>query len=122
MTVEIMWQETDSTQIDIVENFAKPALQAIQDEYGVNFTWVSSVDSSIQQLAATGTLSDIFFGTVTQELRESNVVMDIAPILTADSYLEDTYTTPGFFYFKDQIWSLSTGARSFYNGMFCWGE
>jgi len=80
MTVEIMWQETDSTQIDIVENFAKPALQAIQDEYGVNFTWVSSVDSSIQQLAATGTLSDIFFGTVTQELRKSNVVMDTAPM------------------------------------------
>jgi len=84
MTVEIMWAETDSTQIDIVENFAKPALQAIQDEYGVNFTWVSSVEgsmnpnSTIQQMAATGTLSDIFFGTVTQELHESNVVMDTA--------------------------------------------
>ena len=79
MTVWIMWQKSDATRIDIAENFAMPALRAIQDEYGVNITWVSSVDSSIQQPAATGTLPDIFFGTCTQELRESNVIMDIAP-------------------------------------------
>ena len=114
---EIMWQETDDTQIQIVKEYAMPALQEISDEYGINFTWVGNVDQSYTTLAATGELSDVWFGNVTLDMIQSDIMLNLTPYLTVDSYLEDTYATPGFFFFNGNIWSLSTGVDSFYNGV-----
>ncbi len=114
--VAIHWQESDSTQIDIVENFAMPAVQAIADEYGFTVEWSGLGEASITQLAATGSLPDIWFGSVTLEMIESDVMLDLAPYLTADTYLEDNYLSPDFYYFNGNIWSLSTGVDAFYNG------
>ncbi len=114
---EIMWQESDDTQIQIVKEYAMPALQEIADEYGINFTWVGNVDQSYTTLAATGELADVWFGNVTMEMIQSDIMLDLTPYLTVDSYLEDTFTTPSFYYFNGVIWALSTGVDSFYNGV-----
>ena len=114
---EIMWQESDDTQIQIVKEYAMPALQEIADEYGINITWVGNVDSDYTTLAATGELADVWFGNVTLEMIQSDVMLDLTPYLTVDSYLEDNFTTPSFYYFNGKIWSVSTGVDSFYNGV-----
>ena len=114
---EIMWQESDDTQISIVKEYAMPALQEIADEYGINFTWVGNVDQSYTTLAATGELADVWFGNVTMEMIQSDIMLDLTPYLTVDSYLEDTFTTPSFYYYNGVIWALSTGVDSFYNGV-----
>ncbi len=114
---QIMWQESDSTQIEIVKDYAMPAIQEIADEYGINFEWVGNVDSSYTTLAATGELADVWFGNVTLEMIQADIMLDLTPYLTVDSYMEDTFTTPSFYYFNGVIWSLSTGVDSFYNGV-----
>lgn len=58
--VTIQWPETDSTQVDVIENYIQPALtEAFPD---VEFEYVgTTADSPLKTQSASDDLPDIFF-------------------------------------------------------------
>ena len=59
-TISILWPETDSTQVDVMENYIQPALE--KEFQDIEFEYIPmTADSPVKTMSASGDLPEIFF-------------------------------------------------------------
>ena len=95
-TISILWPETDSTQVDVMENYIQPALKEKYPD--IEFEYTSTTDntnSPIKTMSASGDLPDIYFtgGADMDAVLGAEDALDVAPYLE-DGWLEENYTDP----------------------------
>ena len=115
--IDIMWQDSDGTQRDIVQNYAMRYVAEATAPYGIRVNWIpNSGNTDYVTLSATGELGDIWFGSLSTTMVEAGIAMDLTPYLAVDSYL-NCFAEPELLYFRDHIWALSTGVDGMYSGV-----
>lgn len=113
--VTIQWPETDSTQVDVIENYIQPALTEKFPD--VEFEYVgTTADSPVKTQSASDDLPDIFFvaGDEHQAIVNAGDALDIAPYVTGDGWLDEHYTNPAQLYNGDAIYHLVPGQNDYY--------
>ena len=105
-TISILWPETDSTQVDVMENYIQPALKEKYPD--IEFEYTSTTDntnSPIKTMSASGDLPDIYFtgGGDMDAVLGAGDALDVAPYIE-DGWLEENYTDPDMVKHGDAIY------------------
>lgn len=122
--VTIMWPETDSTQVDVMQNYIQPALA---DNFpNVEFEYVPmslNEDSPLKTLSASGDLPDIWYtgGGDMQALLAAGDCLDLAKYVDA-SWIEEHYNTPGLVYNGDAVYFMCPGQNAYYSPVFYYNK
>ena len=122
--ITIMWPETDSTQVDVMQNYLQPALaDAFPD---VEFEYVSmnlNEDSPLKTLSASGDLPDIWYtgGGDMQALLAAGDCLDLAPYVDA-SWIQENYNTPELVYNGDAVYFMCPGQNAYYSPVFYYNK
>ncbi|MBS6765055.1 MAG: extracellular solute-binding protein [Clostridium sp.] len=119
-TISILWPETDSTQVDVMENYIQPALKEKYPD--IEFEYTSTTDntnSPIKTMSASGDLPDIYFtgGGDMDAVLGAGDALDVAPYLE-DGWLEENYTDPDMVKHGDAIYWLAAGQNAYYTPVF----
>ena len=117
--VTIMWPETDSTQVGVMEALQPALAEAFPD---VEFEFVGAplnTDSPLKTLSASGDLPDIWYtgGGDMDALLAAGDCLDLAPYVDA-AWIEENYTNPSFIYAGEQIFFMCPGQNSYYSPVF----
>lgn len=117
-TIRILWPETDSTQVDVMDNYLKPALAEKFPD--VEFEYIPmTADSPVKTMSASGDLPEIFFtgGADLEAVLGAGDALDLAPYL-GDGWVEEHYTDPSQLYIDDSIYFLISGQNEYYTPVF----
>lgn len=113
-TIEIMYT-TDVVWEDVVENYAKPAIQEAFP--GLTVEFIANQGQPIETLAAVDALPDIWFGVCSDALVNSNIVMDMSTYL--DQWLKDNFANPDFYRdSRGRVWTVGSGTDTFYTSVY----
>lgn len=118
-TVSILWPETDSTQVDVVDNYLKPALA--ENFPDVTFDFIPmTADSPVKTMSASGDLPEIFFtgGAELDAIVAVGDALDLAPYL-GEGWAEEHYNDPAQIYDENGVvrW-LIAGQNEYYSPVF----
>lgn len=117
-TVSILWPETDSTQVDVMENYLQPTLKEKFPD--IEFEYISMTkDSPIKTMSASGDLPDIFFtgGAEIDAILGAGDALDVKPYLE-DGWLEENYSNPDLVKNGDSVYFLAAGQNAYYTPVF----
>ncbi|GAA0807678.1 hypothetical protein GCM10008910_48230 [Faecalicatena orotica] len=119
-TITILWPETDSTQVDVMENYLRPALKEKFPD--IEFEYISTTDntnSPIKTMSASGDLPDIFFtaGGDIDAVLGAGDALDVTPYLE-EGWLEENYANPDLVKNGDAIYFLAAGQNAYYTPVF----
>lgn len=116
--ISILWPETDSTQVDVMENYLQPALA--KEFPDIEFEYISmTADSPIKTMSASGDLPDIYFtgGAEIDAILGAGDALDLAPYL-GDGWLEENYNNPDLLKNGDSVYFLAAGQNAYYTPVF----
>lgn len=119
-TMNIIWNETDSTQVDVVENYIKPALAEKFPEITFEFTGHGNTDNAIPTLSASGDLPEIWYtgGTDIDPLLAAGDCLDLAPLL-GEEWINEHFNNPSAMYDKEgHFYFMAPGQNAYYTPVF----
>lgn len=122
-TIEILWPETDSTQVDVMENYIQPALEEKFPD--VEFTYTPmTADSPVKTMSASGDLPEIFFtgGADIDAILGAGDALDVSEYVEKDGWVEENYEHPDYLYNGDAIYFLTAGQNSSYSPVFYYNK
>mgnify|MGYP001301301402 FL=1 len=124
-TIEILWPETDSTQVDVMENYIQPALAEAFPDITFEYTPMtnSAGDSPIKTMSASGDLPEIFFtnGSDIDAILGAGDALDLSKYL-GDGWVDENYTNPDLLYNGDAIYFLTAGQNAYYSPVFYYNK
>ena len=117
-TVTIFWPESDSTQVDVMNNYIQPALEEAFPEVTFEYTPLAG-DNPIMTLSATGDLPDIYYngGSSVDATIAAGDTLDLVPYLE-EGWLEENYANPDMLYNGDAVYFLAVGQNAYYTPVF----
>ena len=121
-TISILWPETDSTQVDVMENYVQPVLAEKFPD--IEFEYVPmTADSPIRTLSASGDLPEIFYtgGPDVDAIVGAGDALDVAPYL-GDGWVEENYSNPDLLYNGEHIYFLTPGQNAYYSPVFYYNK
>lgn len=117
--ISILWPETDSTQVDVMENYIQPALAEKFPD--IEFEYISmTADSPVKTMSASGDLPEIFFtgGADIDAILGAGDALDVSEYVEKDGWVEENYNTPDLLYNGDAIYFLTAGQNAYYSPVF----
>ena len=117
--VTIMWPETDSTQVGVMEAL-QPALAEAFPEVEFEFVGMPlNEDSPLKTLSASGDLPDIWYtgGGDMDALLAAGDCLDLAPYVDA-AWLEENYNNTSLIKAGEQIFFMCPGQNAYYSPVF----
>ena len=124
--VTILWPESDSTQVDVMENYIQPALA--ENFPDVEFEYItmssSSSDTPIKTMSASGDLPDIYFtaGGDIDAILGAGDALDLSEYVEKDGWVEANYNDPDLLYNGDAIYFLTAGQNAYYSPVFYYNK
>lgn len=124
--VTILWPESDSTQVDVMENYIQPALAEKFPD--VEFEYItmssSSSDTPIKTMSASGDLPDIYFtaGGDIDAILGAGDALDLSEYVEKDGWVDANYNEPGLLYNGDAIYFLTAGQNAYYSPVFYYNK
>lgn len=121
-TISILWPETDSTQVDVMENYIQPALE--ENFPDITFEYVPmTADSPVKTMSASGDLPEIFFtsGMDIDAILGAGDALDVSEYL-GDGWVDENYTNPDLLYNGDAIYFLTAGQNAYYSPVFYYNK
>ena len=116
----VNWLEMDSTQVDVVENYVKPALAEAFPDITFEWTGRGNDPTVMSTLSAAGDMPDLWYcgGSDVVPLLAAGDILDMAPYLD-ESYFTEKFTNPaavfdpeGHYYFA------APGQNAYYTPVF----
>lgn len=124
-TVEILWPETDSTQVDVMENYIQPALEENFPDVTFEYTPITTAlgDSPVRTLSASDDLPEIYYagGADVDAILGAGDALDVSQYL-GDGWVEENYTNPDLLYNGDAIYFLTPGQNAYYSPVFYYNK
>lgn len=121
--ISILWPETDSTQVDVMENYIQPALaESFPD---IEFEYIPmTADSPIKTLSASGDLPEIYFtnGVDIDAILGAGDALDISQYVEADGWVDANYNNPELLYNGEAIYFLTAGQNAYYSPVFYYNK
>ena len=121
-TISILWPETDSTQVDVMENYIQPALE--KEFPDITFEYVPmTADSPVKTMSASGDLPEIFFtgGADIDAILGAGDALDVSEYL-GDGWVDENYNNPDLLYNGDAIYFLTAGQNAYYSPAFYYNK
>lgn len=124
-TIQIMWPETDSTQVDVMENYIQPALA--EKFADVTFEYIPiplNTDSPLKTLSASGDLPEIWYtgGGDISAILGAGDALDVSEYVEKDGWVEENFDTPELLYNGDAIYFLTPGQNAYYSPVFYYNK
>lgn len=122
-TVTIMWPETDSTQVGVMEAL-QPALAEQFPNVTFEFTGMPlNQDSPLKTMSASGDLPDIWYtgGGDMDALLAAGDCLDLAQYVDA-AWIEENYNNPGLIYNGDAVYFMCPGQNAYYSPVFYYNK
>lgn len=123
-TVTIMWPETDSTQVQVMEEYIQPALAEAFPDITFEYNGMPiNVDSPLKTMSASGDLPDIWYtdGGSMDALLAAGDCLDVSKYIDA-SWFEENYKNPDLLYNGDSIFFMPPGQNAYYSPVFYYNE
>lgn len=122
-TISILWPETDSTQVDVMENYIQPALE--KEFPDIEFEYIPRTsDSPVKTMSASGDLPEIFYtaGSDIDAILGAGDALDVSSYVEKDGWLEANYSNQGLLYNGDAIYFLTPGQNAYYSPVFYYNK
>lgn len=122
-SITILWPETDSTQVDVMENYLQPAL--VENFPDIEFDYIPvGQDSPLKTMSASGDLPEIFFtdGASIDAILGAGDALDVSEYVEKDGWLESHYNNSGLLYNGDAIYFLAAGQNAYYSPVFYYNK
>lgn len=122
-TISILWPETDSTQVDVMENYIQPALE--KEFPDIEFEYIPRTsDSPVKTMSASGDLPEIFYtaGADIDAILGAGDALDVSGYVEKDGWVEKSYSNPGLLYNGDAIYFLTPGQNAYYSPVFYYNK
>lgn len=122
-TVSILWPETDSTQVDVMENYIQPALE--ENFPDVEFEYIPmTADSPVKTMSASGDLPEIFFtgGAEIDAILGAGDALDLSEYIEKDDWVKENYNNPDLLYNGDAVYFLTAGQNAYYSPVFYYNK
>lgn len=122
-TISILWPETDSTQVDVMENYIQPALQ--KEFPDIEFEYIPRTsDSPVKTMSASGDLPEIFYtaGSDIDAILGAGDALDVSGYVEKDGWVEANYSNPGLLYNGEVIYFLTPGQNAYYSPVFYYNK
>ncbi|MDD3337477.1 MAG: extracellular solute-binding protein [Lachnospiraceae bacterium] len=116
-SVSIAWAESDSTQVEVMEKYVKPALEEAFPDINFDYTGITTDKAeALKTMSATGELPDIFCSDsgIYETLLTAGDFLDLAPGLEKDDWLKTNYTNPQLLYSGDTLYNVTVGQNDYY--------
>lgn len=116
-TITIAWAESDSTQVDVMENYVKPALEEAFPDTTFDYIGITTDKAeALKTMSATGELPDIYSSDsgIYETLLSAGDFVDLAPYLEKDNWLEENYTNPQLLYSGSTLYNITCGQDDYY--------
>lgn len=124
-TITITWAESDSTQVEVMNDYVKPALEKAFPEITFEYTGITTgKGKALETMSATGELKDIYCSDsgIYETLLAAGDFLDLAPYLEADGWLEKNYANLSLLYSNDTIYNVSCGQNDYYTPVIYYNE
>lgn len=121
--VSILWPETDSTQVDVMENYIQPALK--EEFPDIEFEYIPmTADSPVKTMSASGDLPEIFFtgGADIDAILGAGDALDLSEYVEKDDWVTENYNNPDLLYNGDSIYFLTAGQNAYYSPVFYYNK
>lgn len=121
--ISILWPETDSTQVDVMENYIQPAMSERFPD--LEFEYIPmTADSPVKTMSASGDLPEIFFtnGWEIDAILGAGDALDISEYVEKDGWVEEHYNNPDLLYNGDAIYFLTAGQNAYYSPVFYYNK
>lgn len=121
--ISILWPETDSTQVDVMENYIQPALA--ENFPDIEFEYIPmTADSPVKTMSASGDLPEIFFtgGADIDAILGAGDALDVSKYVEKDGWVEANYNNPDLLYNGDAIYFLTAGQNAYYSPVFYYNK
>lgn len=122
-TIHILWPETDSTQVDVMENYIQPALK--ENFPDITFEYIPrGIDSPVKTMSASGDLPEIYFtaGQDIDAILGAGDALDVSQYVEKDGWVDENYSNPGLLYNGDAIYFLTAGQNAYYSPVFYYNK
>lgn len=122
-TISILWPETDSTQVDVMENYLQPALA--EQFPDIEFEYIPMTqDSPLKTLSASGDLPDIWYtdGGSIDAILAAGDALDVSDYVEADGWVDENYNNSSLLYNGDAIYFLTPGQNTYYSPVFYYNK
>lgn len=116
-TITITWAESDSTQVDVMENYVKPALAEAFPDINFEYTGITTDKAeALKTMSATDSLTDIFCSDsgVYDTLLAGGDFLNLAEPLSADGWLDENYRNPSMLFNGDDLYNITCGQDNYY--------
>lgn len=122
-TISILWPETDSTQVDVMENYIQPALKENFPDLEFEYIPMTS-DSPVKTMSASGDLPEIFFtsGADIDAILGAGDALDVSEYVEKDDWVNQNYNNPDLLYNGDAIYFLTAGQNAYYSPAFYYNK
>lgn len=122
-TISILWPETDSTQVDVMENYIQPALE--KEFPDIEFEYIPmTADSPVKTMSASGDLPEIFFtsGADIDAILGAGDALDVSEYVEKDDWVTENYNNPDLLYNGEAIYFLTAGQNAYYSPVFYYNK
>lgn len=122
-TIHILWPETDSTQVDVMENYIQPAMAEKFPDLTFEYIPMTQ-DSPLKTMSASGDLPEIFYtdGSSVDAILGAQDALDVSTYVKKDGWLEENYNNPDLLYNGDAIYFLTPGQNAYYSPVFYYNK
>lgn len=122
-TISILWPETDSTQVQVMEEYMQPALE--ENFPDIEFEYIPmTAESPVKTMSASGDLPEIFFtgGADIDAVLGAGDALDVSEYVEKDNWVTDNYNNPDLLYNGDAIYFLTAGQNAYYSPVFYYNK
>lgn len=116
-TITIAWAESDDTQVQVMNEYVKPALEEAFPDINFEYTGITTDKAeALKTMSATGELTDIYCSDsgIYETLLAAGDFTDLAPYLEKDNWLAENYTNPELLYSGETLYNISCGQNDYY--------
>lgn len=121
-TISILWPETDSTQVQVMEEYMQPALE--ENFPDVEFEYIPMTsESPVKTMSASGDLPEIFFtpGPDIDAVLGAGDALDVSKYID-ETWIQENYSNPDLLYNGDAIYFLTAGQNAYYSPVFYYNK
>lgn len=122
-TISILWPETDSTQVQVMEEYMQPALE--ENFPDIEFEYIPmTAESPVKTMSASGDLPEIFFtgGADIDAVLGAGDALDVSEYVEKDDWVTENYNNPDLLYNGDAIYFLTAGQNAYYSPVFYYNK
>lgn len=117
-TVSIAWAESDSTQVEVMYQYVMPALQEAFPNVKFSYAGITTDKAeALRTMSAAGNLPDIYCSdsAIYEMLLRAGNLVDLAPFLTAEDWLDEHYRAPEKLYLDGKLYFITCGQNDYYS-------